>query len=63
MRPVSKDELPTMNKVQRRRVAVLRERHRYLTSRLQTGTCPPSARSYVEDEIDALEWAIERVTS
>ena len=61
MRPADKERFPDLDKGQRKNVAVLEERRRYLSERLESGACSERARLYLRDERDALDWALGEV--
>jgi len=61
MNPASKARFPSLDKAQRKSIAVLEERRRYLAKRLDTNACSERARSYLRDERDALDWALSEV--
>lgn len=61
MKPADKQRFPGLDKGQRKNVAVLEERRRYLTERLST--CSEAARLYLRDERDALDWALSEVAA
>jgi hypothetical protein len=63
MRPAPKDQFPTLDKSERKKVAVLEERRRYLAEKLASDDCSERARSYLKDERDAIDWALEEVAS
>lgn len=58
---ITKEHYPSLDKHQRKAVSVLQERHRYLAHKIDTGDHSPSARPFLEDECDALEWLLSEV--
>lgn len=59
MKPADKERFPGLDKSQRKNIAVLEERRRYLAERMSN--CSDQARSYLRDERDALDWALNRI--
>jgi hypothetical protein len=63
MRPAEKELYPSLDKHQRKNVAVLEERRRYLAEKIEAGDCSDRARPYLKDERDALDWALSEVAA
>jgi hypothetical protein len=63
MKPADKQRFPSLDKGERKNVAVLEERRRYLAERLTEGNCSEAARLYLRDERDALDWALGEVAA
>ena len=63
MKPAEKERFPDLDKNQRKNVAVLEERRRYLAERLEARDCSDRARPYLRDERDALDWALGEVAT
>lgn len=61
MKPADKQRFPSLDKSQRKNIAVLEERRRYLAERMSN--CSDHARSYLKDERDALDWALSEVAA
>lgn len=63
MRRAPKERFPDLDKEERKNVAVLEERRKYLTGRLEAQDCSDRARPYLRDERDALDWVLSEVTA
>jgi hypothetical protein len=63
MKPAEKERFPDFDKTERKKIAVLEERRKYLADKLNSDDCSERARSYLKDERDAIDWALEEVAS
>lgn len=63
MRPAEKERFPDLDKPARKNIAVLEERRRYLTERLEADDCSDRARLYLRDERNAIDWALNEVAA
>ena len=61
MKPADKQRFPRLDKSQRKNIAVLEERRRYLAERVSN--CSDQARPYLIDERNALDWALSEVAA